>query len=454
MQLFDEHGVSFVSVTQQFNSSTPMGRLTLNILLSFAQFERETISERTRDKVSAARREGKWMGGYPVLGYDPDASRARLVVNEAEAVQVREIFALFLQKRSLIATLEAIQERGWRLKSWTTRTGEHHTGKPLDRHSLVRLLSNVVYLGEVKHKGKVYAGEQPAIVERAIWKQAKALLERQERGGKVRERNRQGALLQDLLVCAGCGRRMVAGYTTKGGQRYVYYVCQTAQKRGTRACPGKLVVARRIEAAVVRAVHGVAGRPDGEPLRHYLPVDSASWEELERSEQHEMLAKIVERITYDRRLGQGRVRWREEVGNPQSEILIRANKEPLVRQTPPPPIEKPISVERVGEHVPRITKLLALAVRLEGLLQRRTAKDHADLARLGGVSRARITQVMNLRNLAPVLQERILLLRADPDGAGVVNERTLRQIGSILDWREQLTAFERLSPELNGAKRR
>jgi hypothetical protein len=185
-----------------------------------------------------------------------------------------------------------------------------------------------------------------------------------------------------------------------------------------------------------------------------LPVDPASWEELERSEQQQIVAKIVERITYDRRLGQGRVRWREEVGGPQSEILIRANKEPLVRQTPPPPIEKPVPVPPTREHIPRITKLLALAVRLEGLLRQRTAKDYADLARLGGVSRARITQVMNLRNLAPVLQERILLLRADADGKQALDERTLRQIGSILDWREQLTAFERLSPERNGTKRR
>src|SRR6185436_11875845 len=104
MQIFDQHAVSFVSVTQQFNSSTPMGRLTLHILLSFAQFEREIISERTRDKVAAARRKGKWMGGYPVLGYDPDSGQTRLVVNKAEAAQVRGMFALFLHHGCLIPT--------------------------------------------------------------------------------------------------------------------------------------------------------------------------------------------------------------------------------------------------------------------------------------------------------------------------------------------------------------
>ena len=117
MQIFDQHGVSFVSVTQQLNSHTPMGRLTLNVLLSFAQFEREIISERTRDKQSAARRKGKWTGGYPVLGYDPDASRPVLKVNEAEAEQVREIFAMFLRHQCVGATLEEIHARGWGMKS-------------------------------------------------------------------------------------------------------------------------------------------------------------------------------------------------------------------------------------------------------------------------------------------------------------------------------------------------
>src|SRR5262249_53157793 len=131
---------------------------------------------------------------------------------------------------------------------------------------------------------------------------------------------------------------MVAGETTKRGQRYPYYVCQTAQKRGTRACPGKLVVAQRIEEAVVRVVCDLASRPEREALRQYFPVDRAGWEELERREQHEIVAEIVERIIYDRRLGQGRMRLREEIGGaPNLEIVIRANKEPLVRQSPPAP---------------------------------------------------------------------------------------------------------------------
>src|SRR5690348_16121501 len=163
LSLFEKRGVSFVSVTQEFNTSASLGRLTLHILLSFAQFEREIISERTRDKQSAARRKGKWTGGCPVLGYDADPQGGRLVVNPIEAQQVRQIFAWFLKHGSLMATLEEIHSRKWTLKSWTTRQGGQHVGGGFDRAGLVRLLRNVMYRGEVSHQGKIYPGEQAAL---------------------------------------------------------------------------------------------------------------------------------------------------------------------------------------------------------------------------------------------------------------------------------------------------
>ena len=200
MQMFEERGVSFVSVTQQFNSSTPMGRLTLHVLLSFAQFEREIVSERTRDKKGAARRKGKWMGGTPMLGYDVDG-QSRLEVNAAEAVQVREIFALFVGTGSLAETLAEMAVRGWRQKRWTTREGKEKGGRAFDRGSLARLLSNVVYRGQVQHKGKVYRGEQTAIVEPEMWKQAQEGL-----GG--RRKRCGGATLGSRLGRSRRGRKM------------------------------------------------------------------------------------------------------------------------------------------------------------------------------------------------------------------------------------------------------
>ncbi len=145
LSVFEKHKVSFVAVTQQFNTSTSLGRLTLNILLSFAQFERELIGERTRDKMSAARRKGKWTGGSPVLGYDVHPGGGRLVVNEEEAERVRAIFALFEEHRSMLLTLIEIERRGWRLKSWTRKTGQFRAGGAFDLGSLRRLLTNILY---------------------------------------------------------------------------------------------------------------------------------------------------------------------------------------------------------------------------------------------------------------------------------------------------------------------
>ncbi|MFL6450667.1 MAG: recombinase family protein [Bryobacteraceae bacterium] len=149
LSLFEKHGVSFVSVTQDFNTSTSMGRLMLNILLSFAQFEREMISERTRDKLSAARRKGKWIGGIPVWGYEVAPEGGRLVVQPREAERVREIFQLCARARHLPEALTEIRARGWTAKQWTSRRGQTHGGGPLSLSKLRFLLTNVLYRGDI-----------------------------------------------------------------------------------------------------------------------------------------------------------------------------------------------------------------------------------------------------------------------------------------------------------------
>src|SRR5262249_21783580 len=147
METFEEHQVSFVSVTQQLNTATSMGRLVLNVLLSFAQFEREMIAERTRDKIAATRRKGKWCGGLPGLGYDVDPRGPRLVINKKEAARVRAIFALYLEHGALERVVEQLGRRGWINKSWQTRQGNLRGGKPFTKTSLHRLLTNVTYIG-------------------------------------------------------------------------------------------------------------------------------------------------------------------------------------------------------------------------------------------------------------------------------------------------------------------
>src|SRR4029077_10731754 len=142
--------VAFVSITQQINTATSAGRLMLHVLLSFAQFEREIIAERTRDKIAMVRRQGRWVGGMPLLGFDVDPRGSKLVVHEDEAVRVRAIFALYLKQQALLPVVQELARRGWVNKRWTTRKGQARGGGPFISASLYRLLSNPVYIGKVR----------------------------------------------------------------------------------------------------------------------------------------------------------------------------------------------------------------------------------------------------------------------------------------------------------------
>lgn len=258
MEVLDRHGVSFVSVTQQFNTSSSMGRLTLNILLSFAQFEREIISERTRDKIAAARRKGKWSGGRPILGFDVDPRGGRLIVNEEEASRVRAIFEIYLEHQSLVATIQELDTRGWTNKQWTNRKGRLAGGSPFNKHGIYNLLTNVLYTGRITYKDEVHDGEHPAIVDEEVFRRAQHLLKRNGSTGGRDVRNRYGAILKGLLHCVPCGYAMVPTHTTKkGARRYRYYVCTNAQKRGWHSCPSKSIPAGEIEKFVVDQVRGI-----------------------------------------------------------------------------------------------------------------------------------------------------------------------------------------------------
>jgi site-specific DNA recombinase len=301
--LFDKHGVSFVAVTQQFNTSTSLGRLTLNILLSFAQFERELIGERTRDKMSAARRKGKWVGGCPVLGYDVDPSGGRLVVNEAEAEQVRAIFALFEEQGSIGRTLMEVHRRGWQLKSWTRRAGGFRAGKPFTLPSLRRLLSNILYTGAVRHRGQTYPGQHAAILAPTVWERVQQGITRDKAFPQGLLRNKHSALLNGLLHCECCVAPMVYSYSATNGRKYPYYICRQAQQRGWASCPSKSLPAQAIEESVLRQVRdaevGIA--------------DVTGWDKMDRTGQIAALQSVVARIGYDGTAQRISIRFREAV---------------------------------------------------------------------------------------------------------------------------------------------
>jgi site-specific DNA recombinase len=251
-----------VSITQQFNSATSMGRLVLNVLLSFAQFEREIIAERTRDKMAATRRKGKWSGGTPVLGYDLDPRGGRLHVNEEEAERVRIIFALYLEHRALLPVVQELEQRGWVSKQWQTRHGRQRDGRPFTKTSLYRLLTNVIYAGKVRYKDEIHDGEQAVLIDADTFGRVQALLRSHGPTLGPPSRHRFTSLLKGLLRCVPCDCAMTPAHTTrKGGQRYRYYTCVNAQKRGWDNCPSKSIPAAEIERVVVEQIQRLGRDP-------------------------------------------------------------------------------------------------------------------------------------------------------------------------------------------------
>jgi site-specific DNA recombinase len=295
IEILDRHHTSFVSITQQFNTTTSMGRLTLNILLSFAQFEREIIAERTRDKMSAARRKGKWVGGIPVLGYDVDAQGGRLVVNEDEAARVRAVFDLYLERQSLMATVTDLNRRGWTLKRWTTRKGTEAGGGRFNVAALSRMLGNVTYLGKVDYRGEVFEGEHAAIVEEKPWHRAQALLRRNGSNGGKLLRNRYGALLRGLLYCGSCDAAMTHSISGPKDRRRRYYVCCRAQKEGWESCPTKSVPAGEIEKFVVERIRCIGKDPEVVLATLEKAEGEVKKRRLEVEQEQGLLAKELDR---------------------------------------------------------------------------------------------------------------------------------------------------------------
>ncbi|WP_223428825.1 recombinase family protein [Tateyamaria pelophila] len=251
VEVFDRNGVTFVSVTQSFNTTTSMGRLTLNILLSFAQFEREVIGERIRDKVAASRKRGIWMGGYVPLGYD--VQDRKLLVNDAEASSVRRIFERFVELGSATVLARELRRDGFRNKQGTL----------IDKGYLYRLLNNRVYRGEAVHKGKAYPGEHDAIIDEALWDQVHAILKESPRKRANNSRSRTPALLKGLIF-SDTGAAMTPTSTKKGAKLYRYYVSMDVirnRETGEETAPMRLA-AGMVEDAVVTEVRRILQTPE------------------------------------------------------------------------------------------------------------------------------------------------------------------------------------------------
>ena len=313
MHSFEARGTAFVSVTQQFHTGSSMGRLVLNVLLSFAQFERELIAERTRDKVAAARRKGHWTGGRPVLGYAIEVGprQNRLVIVPDEAGRVRDIFRLYLGLGSLLPLTQELVRRGWVNKAHAVPDGKARPGRPFTRTSLHQLLTNVLYAGRVRYKAEVHPGQHEAIVDAGLWQRVQDHLARGTGDGKGSGRgvpppgvrNRSGALLRGLLHCAACDSAMTPTHATKGSKRYRYYACVSAQKTGHATCPRPTLAAEPVERLVVAQVAAVGRDPAvQEQVLATLAADALGRRDAHARDARLLRAEVRTRTEESRRL--------------------------------------------------------------------------------------------------------------------------------------------------------
>ena len=251
VELFDSHGVSFVSVTQQFNTTTSMGRLTLNVLLSFAQFEREVTSERIRDKISASKRKGLWVGGMVPLGYK--VKNRKVVVIKSEADRVRTIFCRYLELGSLNLLMQDLRKRKILTKARRLSSGRSVGGNPLTRGPLAHLLRNRFYIGEVAYRGEIFPGEQPAILDRKLFEAVQRKLDEQRTNHSTKSATSQSLLTGRIFDDRG--NRMTPSATRKKGRKYRYYLSSPLnQGQAERAGSVRRIPATEVETLVIDAV--------------------------------------------------------------------------------------------------------------------------------------------------------------------------------------------------------
>jgi DNA invertase Pin-like site-specific DNA recombinase len=306
VEAFERHSVTFVSVTQQFNTTTSMGRLTLNILLSFAQFEREVIGERIRDKFAASRRKGMWMGGNVPLGYRAEARKLVVVATEAELV--RRIFARFAALGSALKVARELNAAGEVTKRWNANS-KLQGGRPWAKGDIYKILTNRAYLGQAVHKGVAYPGEHAAIVDQELWDRAHNVMAEPTRQRAATSRAQAPMLLKGLIFGPN-GRAMSPSHTKRRGRIHRYYVIREAITEGYDSCSVRSVPAADVEAAVLAQVQRLLTTPEmiartwtatkGEleerEVLGRLADFGSLWAELFPAEQARIMKLLVERV--------------------------------------------------------------------------------------------------------------------------------------------------------------
>jgi len=462
VEILDARGASFVSVTQQFNTTTSMGRLTLNVLLSFAQFEREVIGERIRDKIAASKRKGMWMGGVPPLGYG--VQDHKLVMIDSEADTVRLIFRRYAELGSVRLLKAELEARGIKSKSWTSASGRLVGGKPFSRGALYLMLQNRTYRGEIVHKGQFHPGEHTPIIDQPLWDAVQAQLDSNAAERNSGTRNHQPSLLAGMLF-DGDGNRMTPSHALKMGTRYRYYVSGSLiTKDRTQTSAGLRIPAAEIEQLVSARVHGwlldpgtiykstAAWLPDPS-MQQRLVARAADigkhWPELPVARKRAVLAALIKRI---------------EVKVDQIDLHLRPLRLCALLDLPATPsqgvnddeielLSVPVRLRRSGREIrmvidgpdpfaakpdARLIRLLLRARRFNATLAQGEGVSFAALAEREGVSRSYFTRLLRLSYLAPDITQAILDGRQPSD---LTAEKLLDHSRLPLAWHDQRTAL-------------
>ena len=463
VEILDARGVSFVSVTQQFNTTTSMGRLTLNVLLSFAQFEREVTGERIRDKIAASKKKGMWMGGMPPLGYQ--ARDRGLVVVDSEAETVRCIFRRYAELGSIRLLQEELDAQGLTSKCWTSASGRLRGGKPFARGALYLMLQNRIYRGEIVHKELSYPGEHAPIIDQELWDTVQARL-----AGNAAQRSAGGRTAQPSLFAGtlfdGDGNRMTPSHAVKKGTRYRYYVSRPLiTKDQADRSAGRRIPAAEIEQLVASRVRQWLLDPGSiykatsawlrEPSAQQRLIARAAeigrqWSELPPARRRAVLTALIERV---------------DVGVDQIDIRLRPPRLGALLDVACVPLQSvtddeiqilsiPVRLRRAGREIrmlidgtdpfatgkpdARLIKLLVRAHRFNTTLVQSDGVAFAAFAVREGVSRSYFTRVVRLSYLAPDITQAILDGRQPRD---LTAEKLLAHSRLPLAWRDQRAAL-------------
>ncbi len=426
LSLFEKHNTTFVSVTQHFNTQNSMGRLTLNILLSFAQFEREIISERTRDKMGAAKKKGKWIGGRPPLGYDIDKEKHKLFINYKETKLVREIFDLYLEKRSILTTTIALNNEGYVTKQYMSEKGLRFGGMKFKINGVHRILTNVLYIGKVEYHGELYQGEHEAIISDETFQKVQKILAENKPDWKMTRKNKHVGLLGGLLRCKACDAPMYFTYNIKNNKyKYHYYICMNASKRGYKSCPVRLLNAQKIEDKVIESLRKVVRESK---------LSENAWDKWTLQEKIAIIKPILKEAVYD---------------GPNQTLDIFLNKNDKKHSFKVALTElKNISVPPHKESIkrePQLRQNLILAHQIQEIISNGKAKNLKEIADWLNLSHVRICQITGMLLLAPIIQEDILF--SENERLFEIPEYKINKIASELDWKIQKERWSELLSE-------